>query len=209
MPHHEAMEPVRRHPSHGFARDSAGADTGLLARAIACAKQQDVGALRFLYVRFADDVCSYIQTIVGDRHAAEDITQTLFSQLLGKMRHYESREVPFKGWLLRVAHNAAVDHVRARRMIPFEEVRAREVRFDETGIERGRSLRLALERLSPDQREVLVLRHIAGLTPPEIASRLQKSESAVNGLHYRGRLALKASLAELGAAPVTAGAHAG
>ena len=147
MPHpHEAIEPVRRHPSHRFTGDAAGADTGLLARAIE-REAAGRGALRFLYVRFADDVCNYIQTIVGDRHAAEDITQTLFSQLLRKMQHYESREVPFKGWLLRVAHNAAVDHVRARRMIPFEEVRDRDVRFDETGIERGRSLRQALERL--------------------------------------------------------------
>jgi RNA polymerase sigma-70 factor (ECF subfamily) len=181
-----------------------------LARAVAAAKtEQDQDALRFLYVRFADDVCRYVHSIVGDRHAAEDVTQTVFSQLLVKMRHYEAREVPFKGWLFRVAHNAAVDHVRARRVIPFEEVRAEEALFDETGIERCRSLRLALEQLSPAQREVLVLRHIAGLTPPEIAERLDKSESAVNGLHHRARAALKASLRDLDAMPVIAAAPAG
>jgi RNA polymerase sigma-70 factor, ECF subfamily len=184
-------------------------DAGLLHRAIVAAKADDVDALRFLYVRFADDVCRYVQTIVGERHSAEDVTQTLFSQLTTKMRNYEPRAVPFKGWLFRVAHNAAVDHVRARRVIPFEEVRARDVRFDESGIERGRSLRLALERLSPDQREVLVLRHIAGLTPPEIAGRLNKSESAIHGLHHRARHALKAALLELDAGPMTAPGRSG
>jgi RNA polymerase sigma-70 factor, ECF subfamily len=200
MPHLEAKEPPpRRSPRHGPA--TAG-DSALLSRAIAHAKEQDADALRFLYVRFADDVCRHVQTILRDRHAAEDVTQTIFSNLLAKMRHYQPREVPFKGWLLRVAHDAAVDHVRSRRMIPFAEPRARDAGA-ETRLERCRSLRLALERLSPEQREVLVLRHIAGLTPPEIAQRLNKSERAINGLHHRGRGALKATLRELDAAPGT------
>jgi RNA polymerase sigma-70 factor (ECF subfamily) len=212
MPQAEAAQTTSKRLAGRFTRHErdANLNAGLLVRAVAAAKsEQDQDALRFLYVRFADDVCRYVHTIVSDRHAAEDVTQTIFSQLLRKMRHYEPREVPFKGWLFRVAHNAAIDHVRSRRVIPFEEVRARETHFDETGIERCRSLRLALEQLSPAQREVLVLRHIAGLTPPEIAKRLKKSESAINGLHHRARGALKASLRELEAMPVTAGARAG
>ena len=201
-------QPDHRRTSRRFSRSvSANTESRLLARAIEAAKEQDVDALRFLYVRFADDICRYVQTIVSDRHAAEDVTQTVFAQLLRKMRNYEPREVPFKGWLFRVAHNAAIDHVRARRVIPFEEVRDRDVRFDETGIDRARALRLALERLSPDHREVLVLRHIVGLSPPEIATRMHRSHSAINGLHHRARHALKASLVELEAAPVTAGVN--
>ena len=192
-----------RRQSRRFARQEPSGEERLLARAVAAAKEEDADALRFIYVRFADDICRYVQTIVADRHAAEDITQTVFSQLFRKLRHYQPREVPFKGWLFRVAHNAAIDHVRARRVIPFEEVRDREIRFDDTGIERGRSLRVALERLSPEQREVLVLRHIAGLSPPDIADRMNKSTSAINGLHHRARHALKMSLLELGAGPVT------
>jgi hypothetical protein len=49
----------------------------------------------------------------------------------------------------------------------------------------------------------LVLRHIAGLTPGEIALRLGKSEAAVHGLHHRGRASLRVALSDLGAAPVT------
>jgi RNA polymerase sigma-70 factor (ECF subfamily) len=51
---------------------------------------------------------------------------------------------------------------------------------------------------------VLVLRHIVGLTPVEIADTLGKSESSVHGLHHRGRRTLQSNLQELGAAPVVA-----
>ena len=72
------------------------------------------------------------------------------------------------------------------------------------GAERGADLRHALEQLPEDQREVLVLRHIVGLSPVEIASTLGRSESSVHGLHHRGRRTLQSSLTELGAAPVVA-----
>jgi RNA polymerase sigma-70 factor (ECF subfamily) len=130
MPQQEAPLSTSRRSSSRFTRHEtdASVNAALLGRAVAAAKDQDQDALRFLYVRFADDVCRYVNTIVSDRHAAEDITQTIFSKLLAKMRHYEAREVPFKGWLFRVAHNAAIDHVRGRRVIPFEEVpRSRDI----------------------------------------------------------------------------------
>jgi len=103
-----------------------------------------------------------------------------------------------------VARNAALDHMRARRQIPFEEVRTTDEGHEQVGFERFQSLRTALDRLPGDQREVLILRHIAGLTPPEIADVLGKTESSIHGLHHRGRGALQAALRELEAAPVTA-----
>jgi RNA polymerase sigma-70 factor, ECF subfamily len=99
------------------------ADPTLLSRAVARAKEHDVDALRFLYVRFADDVCRYVQSIVGDRRAAETLTQTVLSELPAELRRFEPRHMPFKAWLLRVAHNAAVDHLRSRHVVPFEELR--------------------------------------------------------------------------------------
>jgi len=103
-----------------------------------------------------------------------------------------------------VARNAALDHIRARRAIPTEEVRIADNGQTQVGIDRGRDLRHALEQLPDDQREVLILRHIAGLSPVEIAATLQKSESSVHGLHHRGRRSLQAKLSEIGAAPVVA-----
>jgi RNA polymerase sigma-70 factor, ECF subfamily len=177
---------------------------GLLGSAIARAKQGDTNALHFIYVRYADDVYGFVNSIVRDHHEAEDITQNLFAKLMRIIGKYEQREVPFSAWILRVARNAALDHMRARRQIPFEEVRTSDEGDDQVGFERLQSLRMALDRLPGDQREVLVLRHIAGLTPPEIAGLLDKTESSIHGLHHRGRGALQAALRELDAAPVTA-----
>jgi RNA polymerase sigma-70 factor, ECF subfamily len=181
-------------------RDFQEAD--LLRRAIARAKEGDPSALDFLYVRYADDVCGYVQSIVRDRFEAEDITQTVFSKLLIKIRRYEQREVPFSAWILRVARNAALDHIRSRRMVPVEEVRISDEGQDEIRFDRYSSLRDALAQLPEQQREVLVLRHVAGLTPMEIAHHMRKTESSVHGLHHRGRGALQAALRALDAAPV-------
>ncbi len=189
------------------AAGSAGAGR-LTQQAVARAKGGDPEGLHFLYVRYADDVLRYVASFVRDHHEAEDITQNVFTKLMTAIRKYEQREVPFEAWILRVARNAALDHLRAKRAIPTEEVRVADTGSAQTGLDRGRALREALEELPDDQREVLVLRHIVGLSPVEIAGALNKTESSVHGLHHRGRRSLRVSLAELGAAPVVAAAAA-
>jgi RNA polymerase sigma-70 factor, ECF subfamily len=180
-------------------------ESALVRRAIARAKRRDPEGLHFLYVRFAPDVRRYVASIVRCPHEAEDITQNVFAKLMTAIQKYERRETPFAAWILRVARNAALDHLRAQRAIPFEEVR-----IDDRGgaprpaPDQGLLLRHALRELPEDQRQVLVLRHIVGLSPTEIADRLDRTESSVNGLHHRGRRALKANLRELGASPVVA-----
>ena len=175
-----------------------------LRNAVAAAQRGDREAVRYLYIRFKDNVYGYVLSIVHDRHEAEDLTQHVFMKLMDVIVKYEPRDVPFSSWVLRVARNVAVDHVRARRMIPVEEV------FGDGGdgaggpaVEDALSLRDALRALPGPQREVVVLRHLAGLSPGEIAARLHKSESAVHGLHHRGRRALKAELAQQGSKPAT------
>ncbi len=176
----------------------------LTQQAVARAKAGDTEGLHYLYVRYADDVLRYVTSVVRDHHEAEDITQNVFAKLMTAIRKYEQREVPFDAWILRVARNAALDHLRAKRAIPTEEVRVADTGRTQTGIDRGRALREALEALPEDQREVLVLRHIVGLSPVEIAGTLDKTESSVHGLHHRGRRSLRANLAQLDAAPVVA-----
>jgi RNA polymerase sigma-70 factor (ECF subfamily) len=168
------------------------------------AKAGDPEGLHYLYVRYADDVLRYITGLVRDHHEAEDITQNVFAKLMKAIKRYEERAVPFDAWILRVARNAALDHLRAKRSIPTEEVRLTDTGRAETALDRGQALRQALEDLPEDQREVLVLRHIVGLSPVEIADTLEKSESSVHGLHHRGRRSLRANLSDLGAAPVVA-----
>jgi RNA polymerase sigma-70 factor (ECF subfamily) len=196
--------------NHSGAAHTPGRTTGnpdaLVLCAVARAKDGDMSAFDFLYVRFADDVQAYVNSIVRDPHTAEDLTQNVFAKLMKSIHKYEPRDVPFAAWILRVARNVALDHLRARRQIPFEEVRTSDEGLDEMSFDRLECLREALLRLPPDQREVLVLRHVAGLTPGEIAERLGKSEGSIHGLHHRGRGALQAALRELEAAPVTASA---
>jgi RNA polymerase sigma-70 factor (ECF subfamily) len=184
--------------------DPRQAPDGLVYEAVARAKEGDMTALHFLYVRFADDVCTYVRSIVRDPHAAEDITQVVFTKLMKAIQKYQRRDVPFAAWIIRVARNVALDHIRASRQIPLAEVRTSDEGGEQVGFERALSLREALERLPAEQREVLVLRHVAGLSPGEIADRLGKSEASIHGLHHRGRGALKAALRELEAAPITA-----
>jgi RNA polymerase sigma-70 factor, ECF subfamily len=187
-----------------FGRSGSAGESELVYRAVARLKEGDKSALHFLYVRYADDVCGYVRSIVKDSFEAEDITQNVFAKLLTAIHKYEQREVPFTAWILRVARNVALDHMRARRQIPFEEVRKTDHGHEQIGFDRSQSLREALSRLPQDQREVLVLRHIAGLSPTEIARRLGKTEGAIHGLHHRGRGALQHSLRELEAGPVVA-----
>jgi RNA polymerase sigma-70 factor (ECF subfamily) len=200
-----ALDPSGR-PSGDFRRN--GSSDPRLAGAIARVKEGDVSALHYIYVRYADDVRAYVQSIVRDRHAAEDITQNVFAKLITAIRRYEQREVPFLAWVLRVARNAALDDLRARRLVPCEEVRMTDQFDAELSFERDQSLKEALEQLPAEQREVLVLRHVAGLSPREIAERLNKTEASIRGLHHRGRRALQTTLLELETGPTTARATA-
>jgi RNA polymerase sigma-70 factor (ECF subfamily) len=191
--------------AHQTGRAGEEEDRDLERRAIRAAKAGDWDALDYLYSRHADDVLRFVQSIVRNRHDAEDVTQEVFTKLMRAIHRYEEREVPFAAWITRVARNAALDHVRARRQIPVEEVRISENGQEETSFERLYAFKRALAALPESQRQVLILRHIGGLSPNEIADRLGKTEASVQGLHHRGRAALKLSLRELGAAPVTAG----
>ncbi|HTT93217.1 MAG TPA: sigma-70 family RNA polymerase sigma factor [Solirubrobacterales bacterium] len=174
----------------------------LVQRAVARAKQGDAEGIHFLYVRFYDDVLRYVNSLVRDYHEAEDITHNVFAKLMTAITKYEERAVPFTAWIMRVARNAALDHLRARRAVPAEEVRVTESAEADSSLERGLDIREALEELPTDQREVLVLRHVMGLSPVEIAGTLEKTESSVHGLHHRGRRALQGALESRDAVPV-------
>jgi RNA polymerase sigma-70 factor (ECF subfamily) len=172
--------------------------------AIARAKQGDREALRTLYVRYCDNVYGYVRSIVRDEKEAEDITQHVFMKLITAIVKYDDRGVPFSAWLLRLARNASLDHLRRRRAIPAEEVYGADCHEDDSALEAATSLRAALDALPEEQRHVVVMRHVIGLTPPEIASQMGRSESSIHGLHHRGRKALQQELRRLHCAPCTA-----
>jgi RNA polymerase sigma-70 factor, ECF subfamily len=177
----------------------------LVSQAIKRAQDGDREALGFLYARYADNIYGYVRSIVQSHHEAEDITQHVFAKLLRVIDKYEERQVPFFAWTLRVARNVAMDHIRSERLIPVEEVRgvSEHTGFDPTATGRSEELRGALAMLPQAQREVLLLRHVAGLSPTEIARLTGKSEGSVHGLHHRGRRTMAIELSRRGMAPAT------
>jgi RNA polymerase sigma-70 factor, ECF subfamily len=170
-------------------------------RAVVAAKTGDMDAVRFLYVRFKDNVYGYVLSIVREAHEAEDVTQQVFMKLISSIEKYEPRAVPFTAWILRVARNVAIDHLRQRRSTPYEEVFEPSCPGGDSGRDCRWSIESALKTLPEEQREVVMLRHLVGLAPGEIAERMGRTESSIHGLHHRGRQALKRELIEMDCAP--------
>jgi RNA polymerase sigma-70 factor (ECF subfamily) len=170
--------------------------------AVARAKEGDREAVRFLYVVYADNIYGYVRSIINDDHEAEDVTQHVFAKLMTVIPRYDDRGVPFFAWLLRIARNLAIDQLRANRLIPTENV----IDPDTTSgadMDRAETVRSALATLPDEQRQVVLLRHVIGLTPGEIAERMGRSEGSIHGLHHRGRRALQRELQRLDSSPFT------
>ncbi len=174
--------------------------------AVARAKEGDREAMRFLYVSYAHNIYGYVRSIVRDDHEAEDVTQHVFAKLMTTIVRYDDRGVPFFAWLLRLARNVAIDHLRANRTTPTEAVL--DPREESTAdLDQPETVRAALATLPPEQRQVVIMRHLIGLSPGEIADRMGRTESSIHGLHHRGRRALQRELERVDSAPLTRGAH--
>lgn len=175
-------------------------------RTIERAGRGDRDALRELYEHYAVPVRRHVLAIVRDLDEADDVTQLVFLKLIGSIDSYDERRGDFTVWLLRVARNLAIDELRRRRPVLAAELHWRaEARSDDSGTDRTQALHEALAALSNEQREVVVLRHVVGMGPREIAARLAKSEASVHALHHRARAAMQASLRRAEMAPVTQG----
>lgn len=172
-----------------------------ITRAVMAAKAGDMDSIRFLYIRYKDNVYGYVLSIVHEPHEAEDVTQQVFMKLMLAIGRYEPRSVPFSAWILRVARNVAIDHLRQRRAVPCEEVFEPARPAEDSSRECRWGLEVALNKLPEDQRNVVVLRHLVGLTPGEIATRMGRTESSIHGLHHRGRQALQRELVQIECAP--------
>ena len=181
--------------------DRTAVGEALARRAAERARGGDREALRFLYLRYSDAVYAYVRSIVGDEHAAEDVTQTVFSRLAMRLQRYRTGEAPFGTWITRVAHNAAIDHLRAQRRLSHEEIQEPGTSLEDVAPERRDALREALLTLPEDQREVVVLRFMVGMSASEVGERIGRSEPAVHALQHKGRRQLRNELVRLNAAP--------
>jgi RNA polymerase sigma-70 factor (ECF subfamily) len=179
-----------------FPHDS---EEGRTRRVVGAARAGDREAMSELYVLHAPAVHAQVLRVVRNVDDADDVTQQVFVKVLTGLGRYRPGEVPFIAWVLRIARNAAIDHLRQRRTAAIDDVE--EPRAREGAGELRSSLRAALALLPQGQRDVLLLTHLVGLSPWEIAAALGCSVRAVHGLHYRGRIAVRATLTDLGSAP--------
>lgn len=201
-----ARSAMRPPAAAGFHRRTTFDDSPQALRqtrlAVKRAQEGDREAFRFLYVTYSNNIYGYVRSIIRDEHEAEDVTQHVFAKLMTSIRKYDDRGVPFFAWLLRFARNVAIDHLRTNRATPSEHVVDPEL-LEGTDLEHTLTVRTALANLPDDQREVVVLRHLVGLSPGEIADRMGRTEGSIHGLHHRGRRALQEELGRLRLAPMT------
>jgi RNA polymerase sigma-70 factor (ECF subfamily) len=174
--------------------------------AVARAKAGDEEAFRYLYSTYSDSVRGYLRAMLRDVEDAEDVMQQVFMRVLSAIGRYEQREVSFNSWLLRIAHNAGIDHMRRRRpQSQLDDAEPEAPRLgDADRRELAQALKTAFAELPDDQRKVLVMRHIAGMSPGEIAVEVGRTTGAVHCLHHRARKEARKALEAAGVAPVAA-----
>jgi RNA polymerase sigma-70 factor (ECF subfamily) len=165
-------------------------DRQLVGRAVG----GDLGAFEELVERHRDVVTRVVGRIAS-ADDAEDVSQDAFLRAFHRLERFRG-EAPFRSWLLRIAHNAALDHLRRRRPERLDEAML-EGSVDESAQrppaetlerrERIDRLERKLRGLSGPHRAVLVLRDVEGLTYEEIATLTDAPVGTVKGRLHRAR----------------------
>ncbi len=178
-----------------------GASSQELRRLVDRAQQGDRSALEELYLLHFDRIYSYLHMSVGNRHDAEDLTTQTFLRMLESIEKFRWRSAPFSAWLFRIAHNLAMDHFRAtKRWQPEEEVpepdpgegsAAEEEALESIG---RKSMFQLIEKLSPEQQQVLTLKFVFNFSNGEAATILGKTEGAIKSLQHRALASLQRQL---------------
>lgn len=161
----------------------------------------DPDAFARLYDAYFERIYRYVYFRVAETALAEDITSQVFLKGWEKLDSYQPGQAPFIAWLYRIAHNAVIDHYRTRKAaVPLEAARQAELSHADPLDERldlqadALQLRAALQELTEEQQQVMVLKFINGLSTPEIARQLGKRQGAVRALQMRALQGLARSL---------------
>ena len=190
--------------------DLAGAsDQDVVARA----RQGSEEAYRELLRRYQGPVFSLIYRMVGEREAAEDLAQETFGRMVTALDSYRP-ELKFSPWLLRIANNAAIDHLRRRRLDTVAldgwpdgagpgatAIQAAERSESTPATVDPRALRSALEhaigRLREQYRRCIVLRHMEERSYDDIAEIMDLPVGTVKTYLHRARDELREMLGHL------------
>jgi RNA polymerase sigma-70 factor, ECF subfamily len=181
---------------------------GLTAADLVAVRRREPAAVTRIYTAYAPALFRFFMAAVGDRHQAEDLTGTTFVSAIEDLPRFYGPVEALGGWLFQIARHDLYDHRRRQarsRIEPLEDhlpeaaAAAGAADPEELAIERleGSRVLAGLRELSPDQREVLLLRMAAGLTAPQVAETLGKTTGAVKALQHRGLASLARALGGL------------
>ena len=162
----------------------------------------DLQAARALTERLTPRVLGFAARMLGDRAEAEDVAQEAMLRLWKQAPDWRQGEARVTTWLYRVVSNLCTDRLRKARGVGIDQIP--EPMDDTPGAEaslqqqaRAAALQQALDALPERQRQAVILRHIEGLSNPEIAAVMDIGVEAVESLTARGKRALAAGLATL------------
>jgi RNA polymerase sigma-70 factor, ECF subfamily len=175
-------------------------DDAAIERLVKDAQAGDAWAFGRLFDHYHLLVHRYVASRVRRPSDAEDLTQLVFVKALEALPRYESRGIPFGGWLFRLARNSVIDFVRTSHehtdLAQSVDRPGTDAGPDELAVIRQEieAVGAALWTLTDDQRDAIALRFFAGLSAREAAEVMGKQEGTVRGLQFRAIAALRRQL---------------
>jgi RNA polymerase sigma-70 factor (ECF subfamily) len=165
-------------------------------RLVRRAQQGEQDAFAEIYERYQPALYRYVYYRVRDTTAAEDLTAAVFLRVVEKLDSFRYEGRPLLAWLYTIAGNAVIDYHRRTersRVVPLDEEVVDRSRDVERAVERRLTqsrLADALAELTEEQRQVITLRFVEGMTSKEVGRVLDKSTGAVKALQHRALAAL-------------------
>ena len=149
-----------------------------------------------IYEIFAQKIYSFIFYKTFHRETAEDLTSQTFTKALEKINSFNPEKGSLNSWLYAIARNAVIDHFRTYKKMQnvddiFDLESPTDIPNEFDSREGFAEIRDALQKISPQQREIILLRVWDGMKFREIAEILEKSEAAVKMDFARGIKNLK------------------
>jgi len=150
--------------------------------------KQDPRAFEWLYNRHHDRIFRYIYSKVRDTGLTADLTSEVFLKAMMNIRSYEPKGIPFSAWLFRLASNEVNLYFRrsgkVRHVSVHEDLREEwDAQWDDP--EWRKRLAAALEKLPPEDLQLIEWRFFDGIRFKEIAEMESSTEAAVKKKVYR------------------------